>query len=333
MCTARRNLDIDRKRNVVIPRLVQSKLQALEEDACSFIEAARKHGTVIMVTNAAEGWLEKSAMLTMPGVWRLLKQRGIQVVYARTVSQSRDPGHWKIAAFGELVQEHRELLHGVGAAAAPPPPGSPASAAITATPINLVSVGDGLYEQIAARAVASEHVRSHHQHKTACFVCLRHSGCSFLCLLCSVLRVHGNRLLPRVCPRPLTNLALGSQDVVKTVKFVDEPTIEQLQRQLRMTQAMLPELAKADSQSVSLRTLLLNPISTTSSPSVPSSARRISPGRSAAGKAGRIAAGTALTARGARGKVSAVPVSARGSAVQRVPPDHPSSSTRRIIRL
>jgi hypothetical protein len=91
---------------------------------------------------------------------------------------------WQVAAFHQILDSHRELL----GCRRPRTPADLTDA--PAAPVNLISIGDGLYEQIAARVCGQEH------------------------------------------------------DIIKTVKFIDEPTIADLRSELCKMGEMLPALVR-----------------------------------------------------------------------------------------
>ena len=72
--TRRRNLctvlewlavEISRLRNPNIPQPVQTQLRKLEQDCIAMLGACIQLGTLIIVTNAAPGWIERSGKLCL----------------------------------------------------------------------------------------------------------------------------------------------------------------------------------------------------------------------------------------------------------------------------
>lgn len=64
-------------------------------------------GTVIIITNAAEGWVELSAQRFMPKTAKVLRKT-IEIISARTKYEKlypRDYQEWKIQAFMEVKQK------------------------------------------------------------------------------------------------------------------------------------------------------------------------------------------------------------------------------------
>ena len=192
-----------RLRNPTIPSAVLSQLRKLEQDCIAMLAACLELGTLILVTNAAPGWIERSGALCLPKLLAWVKQHGVEVVYARqTVEphQAGDPTHWKPAAFGIALETQRTAL----STALRQHTGAHDDEEEEDRPrINLLSIGDGVYERVAARVAASP------------------------------------------------------QDLVKTLKFVDSPSIAQLRQQLKLATQMLPEVVASDhSRSLTLRSIL-----------------------------------------------------------------------------
>jgi hypothetical protein len=192
-----------RLRNPTIPSAVLSQLRKLEQDCIAMLAACLELGTLILVTNAAPGWIERSGALCLPKLLAWVKQHGVEVVYARqTVEphQAGDPTHWKPAAFGIALETQRTAL----STALQQHTGAHDDEEEEDRPrINLLSIGDGVYERVAARVAASP------------------------------------------------------QDLVKTLKFVDSPSIAQLRQQLKLATQMLPEVVASDhSRSLTLRSIL-----------------------------------------------------------------------------
>ena len=216
-----RNIDIDRDPNCVIPHNVRTQLHKLQNEALSMLESAIEVGTTVLVTNAAPGWIERSGEKCLPRVVHFIKERRLPVVYARQCvcpEEAADPTKWKPAAFGQVIEQRRTELAALaimkqaqaeGDGQQLPPQGTTnvevSGADLDAISMNIVSIGDGIYERVAAR----------------------------------------------VCAEP--------QDLVKTIKFVDSPSITQLRRQLRLTAEILPEVTySTESRSIGLRTALSN---------------------------------------------------------------------------
>lgn len=223
----RQNIDIDRQRNPRIPQAVVSQLKKLQNDCIDMLEACMQLGTLILVTNAAPGWIERSGQLCLPKLISWIKQHRIECVYARqkvAPAQAGDPTHWKPAAFGQALDVLRTHLteQSTGAASYAHAQSSShlisrgwlseiacgcrADVAIYDAPrINILSIGDGVYERVAARVAAQP------------------------------------------------------QDLVKTLKLVDSPSIAQLRQQLKLATQMLPEVVASDhSRSLTLRSILPN---------------------------------------------------------------------------
>lgn len=66
-----------------LPSNVAKKMKDIDEYAALLLEAAKKVGTVLIITNAAQGWVELSANRFMPLTMQVL-QNDIKIVSART---------------------------------------------------------------------------------------------------------------------------------------------------------------------------------------------------------------------------------------------------------
>ena len=75
------------------PPSVQQEMEEVQDAAERFIDAAANMGQVVLVTNAAHGWVEQSAKLAAPRMGELLRRHGIEAVYARSVdnAEQREP--------------------------------------------------------------------------------------------------------------------------------------------------------------------------------------------------------------------------------------------------
>ena len=205
-----RGIDIDRDHSPVISTEVRAQLRKLQTETLAVIESAAAVGTVVIVTNAAPGWIERSGRLCLPRLIELIEAKQIEIVYARqtvTAQDANDPTKWKPSAFSAAVDQRRYEIAVSRLVNAQSGNGSPAMQQIEAemdkVSINIVSIGDGIYERVAARVCAEK------------------------------------------------------QDLVKTIKFVDSPTIAQLRRQLRLTAEILPDVSSStECRSIGLRTAL-----------------------------------------------------------------------------
>lgn len=105
-------------------------LAELAQRAAETIQAAKQIGTVLVVTNAARGWIELSCLRFLPTLFPLLES--VKLLSARTMYESQDlplPSHWKLAAFSDEL--HRIFD------------------ADRARRKNIVSIGDGIHEREA----------------------------------------------------------------------------------------------------------------------------------------------------------------------------------------
>ena len=124
-----------------LPQDVLDELETHQESVCAVLVKAMQCGTVVIITNAVEGWVEFSAQRFMPRVAPLLAQ--ICVVSARSTYEPMYPDNplqWKVAAFEQLVGQTQPMN-------------------IVDTEENLmrsvISFGDSTYERDAVRKVTA----------------------------------------------------------------------------------------------------------------------------------------------------------------------------------
>mmetsp|Transcript_15344 Transcript_15344/g.25934 ORF Transcript_15344/g.25934 Transcript_15344/m.25934 type:complete len:109 (+) Transcript_15344:1655-1981(+) len=79
----------------------------IDEYSAQLLERSMLNGKVLIITNAAEGWVELSAQRFMPLTAKVLKGN-IEVISARTKFEKELPRQyqeWKIRAFLETTQK------------------------------------------------------------------------------------------------------------------------------------------------------------------------------------------------------------------------------------
>jgi len=113
----------------------QALLQKMADGVSRMLQEALQIGTVVIVTNAEQGWVEMSCSKWMPSVAHLLQN--VRIVSARSTYESKSwsPTEWKRLAF---VCE-AELFYG---------------ATTDRQPRNIISLGDSLHEQLALMAMS-----------------------------------------------------------------------------------------------------------------------------------------------------------------------------------
>lgn len=82
----------------------QRELERLDSQVAAFLGVCLKLGTVYVVTNGQEGWVERSAKRFLPSVSLLLDQ--LTVISARSTYEAKFPNYpveWKIATFSDLL--------------------------------------------------------------------------------------------------------------------------------------------------------------------------------------------------------------------------------------
>lgn len=117
---------------VILEDEERAELSTLAERVICTLQTARACGTVVIVTNAMEGWVEVSCQRFMPSLWPYIA--GLRVVSARSTYQDELPTEWKCAAFADEVRAHYRMQ-------------------VAGERRNVVSLGDSLNEQRALVAV------------------------------------------------------------------------------------------------------------------------------------------------------------------------------------
>lgn len=150
------------------------QLRKLEAACLAALTKAVDHSDcVILLTNAGAGWVEQSGKCFIPGVIEKMNELGIRIISAQADYGKKYPGEpaqWKKAAF-------QEKLNGRS--------------------INLVSIGDSMFERRAAQHAGS--IKDDHIEHT------------------------------------------------KTVKFIENPTIEELCTELQVLASSLDEVCSLKS--------------------------------------------------------------------------------------
>lgn len=93
--------------NKPLPNNIVKKIEEIDDNSAKLIEKSKQNGTVIIITNAAEGWVELSANRFMPKTAKVLR-KGVDIVSARTKFEKlypRDYQEWKIQAFMECKEK------------------------------------------------------------------------------------------------------------------------------------------------------------------------------------------------------------------------------------
>jgi len=125
LCTT--HLEMVQRQYGAIPVHVRDQLGQLEKVVHQILVKAMQSGTVFIITNASEGWVQHSAGMCMPGLAELLRQ--MEIISARAGFESSFPGDshaWKMHAF--LQVQHKLQMEAV---------------------TNLISVGDSHIEMDA----------------------------------------------------------------------------------------------------------------------------------------------------------------------------------------
>ena len=73
-----------------LPNNIQRKIVEVDEFASKLLEKSKQNGKVLIITNAAEGWVELSAQRFMPKTAKVLR-RDIEIISARTKFEKKFP--------------------------------------------------------------------------------------------------------------------------------------------------------------------------------------------------------------------------------------------------
>jgi hypothetical protein len=120
--------------NIKLPAIENDKLSKLEQTVLKLLTEAVEKGSVYIITNAGNGWVEYSANKFYPSIMPVLEK--IKIISARGLYEKMYPGNsrqWKIEAFLN-IQKHLNLK------------------LVT----NIICVGDSLFEMEAGRILASK---------------------------------------------------------------------------------------------------------------------------------------------------------------------------------
>jgi len=85
---------------------------ALEAEAVKLLELAKSLGTVIIITNAIEGWVQHSSEKYLPTLAKHLKD--VEIVSARSLFEARfpdDPTQWKVEAFCQVKENSQTIAN------------------------------------------------------------------------------------------------------------------------------------------------------------------------------------------------------------------------------
>jgi len=89
----------------VVSEEQRSKLAALTDHVAVTLKAACQHGKVVVITNAAEGWVQQSCLYFMPAVAPILAS--LRIISARSAFEPlgiRSATEWKVRAFEREVE-------------------------------------------------------------------------------------------------------------------------------------------------------------------------------------------------------------------------------------
>lgn len=118
-----------------LPHDLMVELQMLESQVIKILQESLRYGTVKVVTNAEEGWVELSGARFMPKLTAFIREKHIKIVSARSSYEAHfpeSPSSWKTAAF---VAEVDETFPDIDQ-------------------LNVLVLGDSLSERDAAHALA-----------------------------------------------------------------------------------------------------------------------------------------------------------------------------------
>merc|ERR1712059_36515 len=81
----------------------QRQLRALAESAERTLRVAKEHGSLVIITNGEEGWVQYSCIRYLPALVPLL--RDVKIASARSTYEpfGHKPDMWKCLAFQKLI--------------------------------------------------------------------------------------------------------------------------------------------------------------------------------------------------------------------------------------
>lgn len=140
-----------------LPSSIRATLDTLSDDVLALLAVCRAHGQVMIITNAASGWVEDSGKHLLPAVLSYLQEHSIPIISAQHewyqhrqlyhrqfYSLLHDPAQWKPASFAtHVIAAGRALQDGdrsVGSWDGE-------------RKLNLISIGDSAFERMAAQAL------------------------------------------------------------------------------------------------------------------------------------------------------------------------------------
>jgi hypothetical protein len=170
----------------VVTETQQEQLQVLASHAIETLCVAKRHGKVLLVTNAERGWIELSCSKFMPSLLPWLQD--VKILSARSTYEQRgvtSPYEWKYFAFESEISSFVEMF-----------PGDQRK--------NVISFGDSVHEREAVIRVTGlfpncctkslkfverpevEHLCKEHELISGCFRdIVNHDGNLDLCIKCS----------------------------------------------------------------------------------------------------------------------------------------------------
>lgn len=90
-----------------MPQNIHKRMLEIDDYASRLLEKSKENGKTLIITNAAEGWVELSAQRFMPKTARVLR-KDIEIISARTRYEKkypRDYQEWKHQAFLECTDK------------------------------------------------------------------------------------------------------------------------------------------------------------------------------------------------------------------------------------
>lgn len=122
--------------HIKFPAALAKKFDELDEVSVKLLAKSKELGTVYIITNAAEGWVELSGARFLPKVYQEI-QTGVKIISARAHYERQFPRNyqkWKVEAFLETRADMEEN-------------------AIT----NLIALGDNIFEIEAAYILGAQY--------------------------------------------------------------------------------------------------------------------------------------------------------------------------------
>lgn len=225
-------------------------MEQLEAAVIHILQEALRFGRVVVITNAEAGWVELSGRRFLPRVVAFLAAHDIKIVSARTSFESDfpdAPSSWKMAAFSQEVagmcpfrEEDEGEEEGPGEVMKDEDGGSSKKMRYATSSKRCRKLGKGHGDNNNNMGKDDGHQEEGRRKSTRRATDMEDEEEEEEEQMLNVL-VLGDSMSERDAAHALSTRLPNSR--VKTVKFVERPSIDQLMRQVQLVAQSLPDLA------------------------------------------------------------------------------------------